>query len=33
MSCLPVVGLGVLLALHYLAWLLQGFADDEPLRG
>ena len=30
---LPVFVLGVLLALHYLAWLLQGFADDEPLRG
>ena len=29
---LPVFVLGVLLALHYLAWLLQGFADDEPLR-
>ena len=30
---LPVFVLGVLLALHYLARLLQGFADDEPLRG
>ena len=30
---LPVFVLGVLLALHYLAWLLQGFANDEPLRG
>ena len=30
---LPVFVLTALLALHYLAWLLQGFADDEPLRG
>ena len=29
---LPVFVLTALLALHYLAWLLQGFADDAPLR-
>ena len=29
---LPVFVLTALLALHYLAWLLQSLADDAPLR-